>query len=218
MADLAGVNGQRENFRVVGKPYLPGRLSYAIATGIAKYGADYVVPDMLHAKFLRSPYANAKVVSVDTEKARKIPGVVDIVTWKDEDIKNLSSGRGMGPPQPFLDNIADQEGAEVAVIVVAENEDICEEALRQLDVKWEVLPHIVDILEGRKPDAPVIRPASPGGQDVKSKCRRPYRRIKCRATCAPSAPVPPVIKAVPDRSNTGGGIKTIFPTCLPCAM
>jgi CO/xanthine dehydrogenase Mo-binding subunit len=163
MADLAGVNGQRENFRVVGKPYLPGRLSYAIATGIAKYGADYVVPDMLHAKFLRSPYANAKVVSVDTEKARKIPGVVDIVTWKDEDIKNLSSGRGMGPPQPFLDNIADQEGAEVAVIVVAENEDICEEALRQLDVKWEVLPHIVDILEGRKPDAPVIRPASPGG-------------------------------------------------------
>ena len=35
MADLAGVNGQREHFRVVGKPNLPGRLSYALATGIA---------------------------------------------------------------------------------------------------------------------------------------------------------------------------------------
>ncbi len=163
MADIEGINGQRENFRVVGKLNLPGRLSYAIATGIAKFGSDYAVSDMLHAKFLRSPYANAKVASVDTAKARKIPGVVDIVTWEDNDIKNLSSGGGMGPAQPFLDNIADQEGAEVAVIVIAETEDICEEALRQLDVKWEVLPHVVDIHEGRKPDAPVIRPASPGG-------------------------------------------------------
>ncbi len=162
MADLAGVDGQRKDFRVVGKPNLPGKLSYALATGIAKYGIDYVVPDMLHAKFLRSPYANAKVISVDTTKAREIPGVVDILTWEDEDIKNLSSGGGfMGPPLPFFDNLADQDGAEVGVIVVAEDEDICEEALRQLDVKWEVLPHVVDLREGRKPDAPVIRPRSP---------------------------------------------------------
>ena len=163
MADLAGVNGQRKNFRVVGRPNVPGQLSNAMATGIAKYGIDYVVPSMLDAKFLRSPYANAKVVSVDATKARAIPGVVDIVTWEDADLKNLSSGRGSA--QPFLDNIADQEWAEVAVIVVAENEDICEEALRQLDVKWEVLPHVVDLLEGRKPDAPVIRPAAPAAKE-----------------------------------------------------
>jgi CO/xanthine dehydrogenase Mo-binding subunit len=157
MADIKGVNGQREEFRVVGKPNLPGKLSYALATGIAKFGIDYVVPDMLYARFLRSPYANAKVISVDTTRARKIPGVADIITWEDEDMKQLKSA-GFGPPQPFLTNIADEEGAEVAVVVVAENEDICEEAIRQLDVKWEVLPHIVDLHEGRKPDAPVIRP------------------------------------------------------------
>ena len=40
MADIVGVNGQRENFRVVGKPNLPGKLSYALATGIAKFGID----------------------------------------------------------------------------------------------------------------------------------------------------------------------------------
>jgi CO/xanthine dehydrogenase Mo-binding subunit len=159
MADIAGINGQREHFRVVGKPNLPGKLSYALATGVAKFGIDYVVPDMLHAKFLRSPYANAKVIRVDTSKAKAIPGVRDIVTWEDEDIKKLSSTPfGFGPRRPWLDNIADQENAEVAVIVVAESEDICEEALRQLDVEWEVLPHVVNILEGRKPDAPVIRP------------------------------------------------------------
>ena len=165
MADLAGVNGTRKDFRVVGKPNLPGVLSWSQATGVAKFGIDYVVPDMLHAKFLRSPYANACIKSVDTTKAKAIPGVVDIVTWEDEDIKKLSSGGGggfmMGPTQAFLDNIADQEGAEVGVIVVAENEDICEEALRALDVEWEVLPHVVDLRKGREPDAPVIRPTPP---------------------------------------------------------
>ena len=94
MADLAGVNGQRKDFRVVGKPNLPGRLSYSIATGVAKYGADYVFSDMLHAKFLRSPYANARIKSMDTSKAKKIPGVVDILTWEDDDIKDLASGGG----------------------------------------------------------------------------------------------------------------------------
>ncbi len=169
MADLAGVNGQRKEFRVVGKPNLPGKLSYALATGVAKFGIDYVVPDMLHAKFLRSPYANARVVSVDTTKARAIPGVVDIVTWEDEDIKNLGGaggGMGGGPRQAYLDNIADQEGAEVAVIVVAESEEICEEALRQLKVAWEVLPHVVDLREGRKPDAPIIRANANGRGNV----------------------------------------------------
>ena len=89
MADIVGVNGQREHFRVVGKPNLPGKLSYALATGIAKFGIDYVMPEMLHAKFLRSPYANALIKKMDTTKAWALPGVVDIVTWEDEDIKRL---------------------------------------------------------------------------------------------------------------------------------
>ena len=52
MADLAGSNGQRTEFKVVGRPNIPGRLSYSIATGEAKFGSDVVVPKMLHAKFL----------------------------------------------------------------------------------------------------------------------------------------------------------------------
>ena len=166
MADLAGINGQRKEFKVVGRPNLPGRLSWSQATGVAKFGVDYVVPDMLEAKFLRSPYANARIKSLDTARALALPGVVDIVTWEDEDIKNLGGGGMfmMGPPQGFLGDLADQEGQEVGVIVVAENEDICEEALRRLDIEWEVLPHVVDLREGRKPDAPVIRPAGAAKQ------------------------------------------------------
>jgi xanthine dehydrogenase molybdenum-binding subunit len=168
MADLAGVNGTRKDFRVVGKPNLPGVLSWSQATGVANFGIDYVVPDMLHAKFLRSPYANARIKKLDTTKAKAIPGVVDIVTWEDEDIKKLSSGGDggffMGPTQAFIDNQADQEGAEVGAIVVAESEDLCEEALRALEVEWEEMPFVVDLRKGRAADAPVIRTAAPAAK------------------------------------------------------
>ncbi|MBP1623965.1 MAG: hypothetical protein H6Q07_1985, partial [Acidobacteria bacterium] len=48
MADLEGSNGQRTEFKAVGRANVPGRLSYTIATGGAKFGTDVVVPDMLH--------------------------------------------------------------------------------------------------------------------------------------------------------------------------
>jgi len=169
MADLAGANGQRTDFKVVGKRNLPGKLSYNMATGKAKYGTDATAPNMLHAKFLRSPYANAVVRSVDISTAKALPGVVDIVTWEDPDLKALQMGggpMGTGPLLPILDNIADQENAEVAVIVVAESEDLCDEALRRLKIDWEVKPHIVDPREGVKADAPVIRPAANGKGNV----------------------------------------------------
>ena len=157
MADLIGVNGQRTEFRVVGKPNLPGKASMSLANGVARFGIDYVLPNMLHAKFLRSPFANAKVLSIDTAKALAIPGVVDIITWEDEELQKLGIGVEGRPQRPFLDNYADQDGMEVGCIVVAEDEDICEEALRALDVKWEVYPHVVDILKGREPDSPIVR-------------------------------------------------------------
>ncbi len=167
MADLEGANGQRKEFKVVGKPNIPGKLSYSIATGMAKFGADYVFPDMLFAKFLRSPYANAAVKSVNVAAAKKIPGVVDVLTWEDEDLKNFGRrGGGMGfggPAGPYIGNTANMEDEEVGVIVVAETEELCDEALKALNPQWEVRPHIVDILEGRKADAPVIRPNPEGG-------------------------------------------------------
>jgi CO/xanthine dehydrogenase Mo-binding subunit len=163
MADLAGINGTRKDFKVVGKPNLPGVLSWSQATGVAKYGIDYVVPGMLEAKFLHSPYPNARIKSVNTAKARAIPGVVDVVTWEDEDMKGPGGG-GRGPAQGLLSNYAYYDGMEVGVIVIAENADICDEGLRALEVEWEVLPFVVNLLEGRKPDAPVVRPPTPAGK------------------------------------------------------
>ncbi|MDR0311499.1 MAG: molybdopterin-dependent oxidoreductase, partial [Acidobacteriota bacterium] len=147
MADLAGVNGQRKDFRIVGKPNVPGSVSWSLATGVAKFGADYVVPDMLYAKYLRSPYANARIKSMDVKKAKAIPGVVDVITWEDPDLGGTGG----------INDYADYESMEVGAIVIAENEDLCEEALRALVIDWEVFPHSVNIMEGRKPEAPVVR-------------------------------------------------------------
>ena len=163
MADVVGRNGQREEFRVVGKPNKPGILSYALASGVAKFGADYTAPDMLHAKFLRSPYAHARIRSIGTEKAWQIPGVVDIVLWDDPDLMGLG-GMPFGPKKSYLGNVAHQENQEVGAIVVAETEDACEAALRALEVDWEVLPFIVDLRKGgTDPDLPLVRDPEDNG-------------------------------------------------------
>jgi CO/xanthine dehydrogenase Mo-binding subunit len=77
-------------------------------------------------------------------KAGLLPGVVDIVTWDDPDIKDMPPKQPQfSDPIPLLANEADMEDEEVGAIVVAENEDICEEALRLIQMDWEALPHIL---------------------------------------------------------------------------
>ena len=149
MADLAGINGQRKEFKIVGKPNVPGSVAWSLATGVAKFGADYVVPNMLHAKYLRSPHANARIRSIDASKAKAIPGVVEIITWEDPDLRNSGTGG--------ITDYADYESMEVGAMVIAESEDLCEEALRALVIDWERFPSVVSVMKGREPEAPVVR-------------------------------------------------------------
>jgi CO/xanthine dehydrogenase Mo-binding subunit len=95
MADTAGSNGERKDFNVVGRRNIPGKLSHSIATGIAKFSTDIVVPDMLQAKLLRSPYARARVKSFDAGEARALPGVADVIAWDDPEL-NAPGGQGSG--------------------------------------------------------------------------------------------------------------------------
>ena len=163
MADIDGSNGQRTEFKAVGKANVPGRLSYTIATGRAKFGSDYVVPDMLHAKFLRNPHGRAKIISMDISKAKALEGVVDIVTWNDPDIKNLTGTR-----EPLLVDESDTEDEEIGACVVAVTPEICDEALKLIKVEWEVYPTIVDPRDGLKPGAPFVR------IDPKSVASKPF--------------------------------------------
>jgi CO/xanthine dehydrogenase Mo-binding subunit len=164
MADIEGSNGQRAVFNAVGRSNVPGRLSYTIATGGAKFGTDAVLPGMLHAKFLRSPYGRARIKSMDVSDAKALEGVMDIVTWDDPDIKSMADGMAKadvrpmaGLRGPLLSNTAETEDEEIGAVVVAVTPEICDEALKRIKVEWEALPTIVDALDGLKPGAPVIR-------------------------------------------------------------
>jgi len=154
MADLDGSNGLRKEFKAVGRANIPGRLSYSMATGMAKFGSDAVVPEMLHAKFLRSPYGRVKIKSIDVSKAKALEGVVEIVTWDDPEVQEISK---RGAREPLLPNEAETENQEIGAIVVAETPEICDEALKLLAVEWDVQPTIVDALDGIEPGAPTIK-------------------------------------------------------------
>ena len=70
------------DFRWIGKrPIRPDGVDKV--TGRAAFGADYNLPDMLHAAMVRSPHAHARIVSIDTSKAEALPGVKAVVTSAD---------------------------------------------------------------------------------------------------------------------------------------
>jgi CO/xanthine dehydrogenase Mo-binding subunit len=152
MADLDGSNGTRTEFKAVGRANIPGRLSFSIATGMAKFGGDYVIPNMLHAKFLRNPHGRAKIKSMDISRAKALEGVVDILKWDDPDVLNMKGTR-----EPLIDDESDTENEEIGAIVVAETPEICDEALRLIEIDWETFPTIADPRDSLKPGGIFVR-------------------------------------------------------------
>jgi xanthine dehydrogenase YagR molybdenum-binding subunit len=104
-------------------------------TGAAKYTYDQRLPGMLYARILRSPHAHARIKSLNTDVALKIPGVKAII------------------PAPLTE--VRFAGAPVAA-VAATTPDVAADALRAIKVEYEVLPHVVHATDAIKPDAPKV--------------------------------------------------------------
>jgi len=132
-------------------------------TGRAMYSADTRVAGMLWAKILRSPHPHAKIVKIDTSKAKALPGVKAVVTGADfPDIPNEEAFVGEGPMN-FRDlarNVmardkALYEGHAVAA-VAAITAEVAEQALALIDVTYDVLPHVIDVEAAMADNAPVL--------------------------------------------------------------
>jgi len=141
-------------------------------TGAARYGADYAFPGMLFGRVLRSPHAHAIIKSIKIDKALKLAGVKAIVTAAD--LPELPDKIEQGGELPInLHHLscnilargkAMYDGHAVAA-VAATSPHIAEEALRLIEVDYEVLPPMMTVEDAMAPGAAILLPALRNKED-----------------------------------------------------
>ncbi len=144
------------DYRFIGKS-TPRKDAFDIVTGKTKFVNDLTLPNMLHAKVLRSPHPHALIKSIDKTEALELPGVRAVLTY--EDAPDWLGG--LPPHARVLDSKVRFVGDAVA-LVAAETEKIGEDALRLIKVEYEILPAVYDVEEAVKPDAPQLYAQFPG--------------------------------------------------------
>jgi CO/xanthine dehydrogenase Mo-binding subunit len=132
-------------------------------TGKAMYAADYTMPGAIVGRILRSPHAHARIRSIDTSRAERLPGVKAVVTAKDFPDQKFEY---VGPERVAVNfwhvtrNIMAREKAlyegHAVAAVAAIDAATAEEALSLIHVDYEVLPHVIDVDEAMKEDAPLL--------------------------------------------------------------
>ncbi|MEV7716480.1 molybdopterin cofactor-binding domain-containing protein [Streptomyces sp. NPDC088184] len=139
---------------------LPAPAGPQVVTGTARYTFDIEVPGVLHMKVLRSAHAHARITSVDTAAALRVPGVHAVFTHRDAPERHFSTARHEHPEEDpddtrVLDDTVRHVGQRVAA-VVADSEAAAEEGCRRVEVTYEVLPAVLDPEEAMRPGAPVV--------------------------------------------------------------
>lgn len=139
-------------YKFVGKP-VPRFEGAEKVSGKLRYAADVEVRGALWAKILRSPLPHARIVTIDTSKAAKLPGVHAVITGSD--IPPVMTGLRMKDMPPLARERARFVGEPVAA-VAADTVEVAQEALNLIDVQYEELPYVTDPLKAIAPGAPVL--------------------------------------------------------------
>jgi carbon-monoxide dehydrogenase large subunit len=147
-----------------------------LITGSGSYVGDLKLPGMQHVAFLRSPYAHATIKHIDATAALKLPGVVAVITGKDlpelcGPMPIASAGEGgdgsqVSPRTRYalsIDRV--RYVGEPVAAVIATSEAIAVDALEAIEVDWEPLPAVADVLEAIAEGAPQIFTDAPGNVD-----------------------------------------------------
>ena len=132
-------------------------------TGRARYGADLNMSGLLHGMILRSPHAHARIRSIDTGKAQALPGVAAVATADDFPIirdQVIDFGEGVGSARLMAENDLAREKAlyvgHAVAAVAATSAQTAQEALGLIEVDYEVLTPVLNVLDAMKEDAPVL--------------------------------------------------------------
>jgi CO/xanthine dehydrogenase Mo-binding subunit len=141
---------KQKELKVIGKP-IPKHDAKIRVTGKAVYGHDIVLPAMLHGAILRTEHPSAEF-TVDVSEARKLPGVVCIITADDVDTNNISYKRDHPILKKGEVNCIRDEIAAVA----AETKEIAQQALKLIKVNYKVRKGTYDPYEALKEHAPQI--------------------------------------------------------------
>jgi aerobic carbon-monoxide dehydrogenase large subunit len=148
-----------------------------LISGSAKYLEDIQLPGMAYAAVLRTPHAHAKIKSINTDKAKALPGVVGVFTgkdfthlnplpiaWQAGGVKNNANA-----PKILETDKVTHLGAGVAV-VVAENRYVAEDALELIVVDYEVLPAVTNAKKATEAGAPQIHENAPNNINMEWEC------------------------------------------------
>jgi CO/xanthine dehydrogenase Mo-binding subunit len=128
-------------------------------TGRTQYYADRSFPGMLHLKMVRSPLHHARILSVDTSEAEKLPGVVRVLTHKDvpKNVYTILCLIQVEPDdEPCLAVDKVRYRGEQIVAVLATSEAAAREAVARVKVEYEELPAVFDVEEALEPEAPLV--------------------------------------------------------------
>lgn len=157
-------------FSVINKS-VPRDDAYLKARGSAIYTDDIKLPGMLYGKILRSPYPHARIVHIDTSRARRLPGVKCVITGDDTPKIKYGNWRLFPDTQDEYPLAVDKVrfiGDEVAA-VAAIDKDIAEEALELIRVEYVELPAVFTIEDAMKKNAPLIHENVKGNVSVTRK-------------------------------------------------
>jgi CO/xanthine dehydrogenase Mo-binding subunit len=141
-------------FRIIGEP-VPRADGVEKVTGRARYTADVLLPGTLWGKTLHSTRPHARILRIDVERARQLPGVHAVITGAD--VSPGLYGRAIKDMPVLAQDVVRYAGERIAA-VAAEDEDIAKRALDLIEVEYDDLPAVFDIDEALAPDAPILHP------------------------------------------------------------
>jgi len=124
-------------------------------TGTGRYTADLTLTGMAHAKFRYADHSHARILRIDTSKARALAGVVAVVTQAD--LPDVRFGGFVQDRYLFAKDVVRFEG-EIVAGVAALTEEIASEAARLIEIEYEPLPVVTDFVAAMEPGAPLIHP------------------------------------------------------------